>query len=100
MLPGVAALSRLLGVPEECVKKIIQDDLRAYVFRSKGRAVAIAWCGENQRRPLALARGVRACDIMGNPLTPADAALTESPIYLTGGNADAIVASLGGAKGP
>ncbi len=100
MLPGVAALTHLFGVPEECVKKIIQDDLRAYVFRSKGRAVAIAWCGENQRRALALARGVRACDIMGNPLPPGDAALTDSPIYLTGGNADSIVASLGGTKGP
>ena len=94
MLPGVATLTRLLGVPDDCLKKIVHDDLRAYVFRSKGCAVAIAWCGENQRRPLTLARGLRAYDIMGNALSPRDAALTESPVYLLSGDADSIMQSL------
>jgi hypothetical protein len=94
MLPGVAALTRLLGVPDECLRKIVRDDLCVYVFRSKGRAVAIAWCGENQRRLLALAKGVRAYDIMGNALPPRDAALGESPIYLAGGDAESILQSL------
>ncbi|MFA6563289.1 MAG: carbohydrate binding domain-containing protein [Verrucomicrobiia bacterium] len=94
MLPGVAALTRLLGVPDECVRKIVRDDLRAYVFRSKGRAVAIAWCGENQRRPLALAKGVRAFDIMGNELPARHAALSETPLYLAGGDAESILQSL------
>ncbi|MBI5685021.1 MAG: carbohydrate binding domain-containing protein [Verrucomicrobia bacterium] len=94
MLSGVAALTHLLGVPDECVKKIVHDDLRAYVFRSKGRAVAIAWCGENQRRPLTLAKGVRAYDIMGNALPPREAALGELPVYLAGGDAESVLQSL------
>ena len=94
MLPGVAALTRLFGVPDECVNKVLSGDLRAYVFRSKSRAVAVAWCGENQRRPLTLAKGVRAYDLMGNELAPHDAALSESPVYLTAASADAIARSL------
>jgi len=94
MLPGVAALTRLFGVPDECVKKIVRDDLRAYVFRSKGRAVAIAWCGESQRRPLTLAKGVRAFDIMGNELPARHAALSETAVYLAGGDAESIIQSL------
>lgn len=94
MLPGVAAFTRLLGVPDECVRKIVRDDLRAYVFRSKGHAVAIAWCGENQRRPLALAKGVRAFDIMGNELPARHAALSETPLYMAGGDAESILQSL------
>jgi hypothetical protein len=94
MLPGVTALTRLLGVPDECVRKIVRGDLRAYVFRMKNRAVAIAWCGENQRRPLAPAKGVRAFDIMGNALPPRDATLGESPVYLVGGDAESILQSL------
>ncbi|MFA5189835.1 MAG: carbohydrate binding domain-containing protein [Verrucomicrobiia bacterium] len=94
MLPGIAALTRLLGVPDRCVNRIIRDDLRAYVFQSKGHAVAIAWCGEHHRRPLTLARGVRACDIMGNTLPPNNAALSESPVYLVGATAGAVEQSL------
>lgn len=85
MLPGVAALTRLLGVPDECVKKIVRDDLRAHVFRSKNRAVAIAWCGAGQIHSLALAKGVRAFDIMGNDLQADQLKLSESPIYLVAG---------------
>ena len=40
MYPGVAALTRLLGVPEECVKILHLDGLAAYVFRVKDEAVA------------------------------------------------------------
>lgn len=94
MLPGVAALTRLLGVPDECVKKIVRDDLRAYVFRSKDRAVAIAWCGENHRQPLALAKGARAYDIMGNELPARDAALSDAPLYLVSRDADSVIQSL------
>jgi hypothetical protein len=94
MLPGVAALTRLLGVPDECVKKIIREDWRAHVFRSNGRAVTIAWCGENKRQPLALAKGVRAFDIMGNALAARDAALSETPVYLVSKDAESAVQSL------
>lgn len=85
MLPGVAALTRLLGVPDECVRKIARDDLRACVFRTKNRAVAIAWCGTDRTRALALAKGVRAFDIMGNELRADELKLSESPVYLAAG---------------
>jgi hypothetical protein len=94
MLPGVAALTRLLGVPDECVQRLGRDDWRAYVFRTGGRAVAIAWCAEGRSRTLALAKGVRAYDIMGDELPTRDAALTESPVYLVGADADKLAASL------
>jgi hypothetical protein len=94
MLTGAAALTRLLGEPDECVKKVNRDDLRAYVFRSKGRAVAIAWCGEGKRQPLALVKGVRAYDIMGNALAARDAALSETPVYLVSKEAESVVQSL------
>jgi hypothetical protein len=82
MLPGVAALTRLLGVPDECVAKVLRDDLRGCVFRTKGRAVAIAWCGAGRTRPLALAKAVRAHDIMGNELRADGLKLSESLVYL------------------
>ena len=84
MLPGIAALTRLLGVPDECVKKVQRDDLRAYVFRTKDRVITVAWCGTGQTRGLTLPAGVRACDIMGNELREGDLKLTGSPVYLLG----------------
>ncbi len=64
------------------MKAVHRDDLRAYVFRGKERAVAIAWCGTEQTRRFTLAAGVRAYDIMGNELPAHDSVLTESPVYL------------------
>ena len=94
MLPGIAALTRLFGVPQECVKIIHREDLRAYVFRDKDRAVAVTWCNVDQKRSLTLAPNVRAYDIMGNEISPHDVVVTESPIYLLSTSADAILQSL------
>jgi hypothetical protein len=96
MYAGIAALTARLGVPEQCVKAVNRDDLRAYVFRGKGGAVAVAWCGVDQKRPLTLAAGVRAYDIMGNEIPARDAALGESPVYLTSAGPEAVIQSLGG----
>ena len=88
------ALTALFGVPEECVKTVQRDDLRAYVFRGKDRAVAIAWCGAEQSRALTLAAAVRAYDIMGNGIPARDATLSDSPVYLVSAGAEPIIQSL------
>ena len=94
MYAGVAALTRLFGVPEECVKAVNRDDLRAYVFRGKDREVAVAWCGADQKRRLTLAASVQAYDIMGNEIPASDLVLSESPVYLVS-TAQPILESLG-----
>lgn len=94
MYPGVAALTRLLGVPDECVKAIHADGLCAYVFRAKDRLVAIAWCEPGRSRKLKPAPAVQAYDIMGNRLSLKDVVLEESPLYLVGKSAQSVLASL------
>jgi len=94
MYAGVAALTRLLGVPDECVKTLHSDGLAAYVFRVKDRAVAVAWCEPGRSRRLKLAPTVQAYDIMGNPLSLKDAALEASPVYLEAKQAETILGSL------
>jgi hypothetical protein len=94
MYAGVSALTRLLGLPDECVKTVHEDGLAAYVFRVKDRAVAIAWCEAGQSRKLKPAGGVQAYDIMGNGLLLKDAVLGESPVYLVGKSSDSILALL------
>ncbi len=93
MYAGVAALTRLLGVPDECVRIVHVDGLVAYVFRMKDRAVAIAWCEAGQSRKLKPSGGVQAFDIMGNSLSLNATELEASPVYLVGKSADAVLAS-------
>jgi hypothetical protein len=94
MYPGVAALTSLLGVPDEFLDKISRAGVTAYVFRVRNRAAAIAWRGAGQPQPLRLAGGVRAYDLMGNPVAKTAAVLGESPIYVIGAEASAVVQSL------
>jgi len=94
MYAGVAALNRLLGVPDECVKTVHDDVLLAYVFRTRDRAVAIAWCEAGQSRKLKLARSVHAYDIMGNECSRGDLTVAQSPVYLFGTPVEAVLGSL------
>jgi Beta-galactosidase len=94
MYAGVAALTRLLGVPDECVKIVHDDGLVAYVFRIKDRMVAIAWCEAGRSRKVKPAEAVQAFDIMGNSLSLKGPVLGESPVYLVGKSAEAVLASL------
>jgi hypothetical protein len=94
MYAGVAALTRLLGVPDECVKTMHANGLAAYVFRVKDRAVAIAWCDTGRSRKLVSDRGAQVYDIMGNSLSPIHMVLEESPVYLIGKSAEAVLAPL------
>ncbi|MBM3888091.1 MAG: hypothetical protein FJ388_03090 [Verrucomicrobia bacterium] len=82
MLPGVAALTRLLGVPDECIKTVARDGHRACVFRTAKRIVAIVWRDDGKQRALQVPATVRACDIMGNELPSKTIPLSESPVYL------------------
>jgi hypothetical protein len=94
MYAGVAALTRLLGVPDECVETVHTEGLAAYVFRVKDRVVAIAWCEAGRSRKLRLARAVQAYDIMGNSLSLKDPVLGGSPVYLVGKQAETVLATL------
>jgi hypothetical protein len=94
MYAGVAALTRLLGVPDECVKTVHDVGLAAYVFRVKDRLVAIAWCEAGKSRRLRSAPTVQAYDMMGNSVSLKEAMLGESPVYLVGKSAEAVLTSL------
>jgi hypothetical protein len=94
MYAGVAALTRLLGVPESCERSWTNEILRAYLFRAKGRRVAVAWCEEGRTQAVRLGRGIRAYDVMGNRLTGREVTLDHSPLYLTGATAEGISESL------
>lgn len=87
MYAGVAALSRLLGVPDACKLAVERADLRAYVFQKTGGAVAVVWSGVEQPPELNLPEGVTACDIMGNELPGRALKLTATPVYLQASNA-------------
>ena len=94
MYAGVAALTRLLGVPDQYVKAVHDDGLVAFVFRTRDRAVAIAWCEAGRSRKLELAQSVYALDIMGNALSLTDAPLMQTPVYLVGKEPEAVLSSL------
>jgi hypothetical protein len=94
MYAGVAALTRLLGVPDDCVQTVHDNQMTAYVFRIKDRFVAIAWGEAGRSRKWKWTPTVQAYDIMGNSL-PLDASvLGESPMYLVGKSVEAVLAPL------
>lgn len=94
MYAGVAALTRLLGVPDECVKTLHSDGMAAYAFRIKDQAVTIAWCEPGRSLKLKPDPRVQAYDIMGTNLPLENSVLGESPIYLVGRQAEAVLGCL------
>ncbi len=94
MYPAVAALTRLLGVPNGCIKALCSDGQVAYVFKVKDGAVAIAWCEPGRSRKLRLTSPVQACDIMGNALPGSQLLLQESPVYLTAKQVEPVLTCL------
>ena len=94
MYAGVAALTRLLGVPDKCVKTVHDNQVTAYVFRIKDRFVAIAWGEPGRSRKWKWAPTYQAFDIMGNNLPLNASVLGESPVYLVGKSAEAALAPL------
>lgn len=98
MYAGIAAFSRLFGIPGECVWTAERADLRAYVFRKPSGAVAIAWTGGGRQNELALPSAVQAFNIMGNELPGRVAKLTATPIYLVATHAADLTHVFQGAK--
>ena len=94
MYAGVAALTRLLGVPEACERMVNRDGTIAYFFRTGGKTLAIAWRTGEGKKPLKPVPGVTVRDIMGNPVEANAAALSETPIYLPGASADLVERAL------
>lgn len=87
MYAGVAALTKLLGVPDTCEKILNRDGKMACFFRSAGRTLAVAWRSEEGNEAIKPVPGVSVRDIMGNPVEPASSFLSATPIYLTGESA-------------
>jgi hypothetical protein len=82
MLPGVAAFTRLVGIPDKCVQAVAEDGLPAFVFRSGPRVCAVA-CNTGGPRSLGKPPGaVRVCDIMGNPVSSDPLVLDVSPVFI------------------
>ena len=82
---AVAAQAKMLSPDAEFVKKLaLGDGIRAYLFRRGDRLVLAAWrfrAGVPQRLILGHP-GLRAHDIMSNPLAPRAVELTPMPIYV------------------
>ena len=94
MYAGVAALTKLLGVPETCQRIVNREGAIAHIFRSGGRTVAIAWRSTEGQVSLKRIPGVDVRDMMGNPVEANLSVLSETPIYLLGANADLLERAL------
>jgi hypothetical protein len=94
MYPGLAALTKLLGVPESCERIVNREGTIAYLFHTGNRTAGITWRSDETGKPLAPAPGVVVYDIMGNELKPGTALLSESPLYLIGASAEAVARAL------
>lgn len=94
MYAGVAALTKLLGVPETCQRIVNREGAIAYFFRSGGKSVAIAWSSSEGKVPLTPVPGVDVRDIMGNPVETNASVLSETPVYLLGTDADLVERAL------
>jgi Carbohydrate binding domain/Glycosyl hydrolase catalytic core len=94
MYAGIAAFTRLVGVPEACLGVVDRDGLHAYVFRTQGRVVAVVWSSGELSRTLATGPGVEALDMMGNRLSGGQVALSETPVYLSGPSVEGVLSGL------
>lgn len=80
MYPGVAALNRLLSVPEACVDVVNEDGLHAYLFRGNNKFTGVGW--SDSERVLRNKGGVEVFDIMGNPVRTGSVPLHTTPVYV------------------
>jgi len=87
-------LTRLLGVPEACERIVSRDGTCAYLFRTGGKPIAIAWRSGEGSRPLNAVAGLTVRDIMGNPVEAGAVELSETPTYLLGASAELVERAL------
>ncbi|HRT07075.1 MAG TPA: carbohydrate binding domain-containing protein [Candidatus Paceibacterota bacterium] len=94
MLPAVAAFTGLVGVPEECVYRLVAAERCGFVFRARNGAAAVVWARNGTTGHLRPPRSIRAYDIMGNELPGPPFELGSAPIYLLHSSTDELVNAL------
>jgi hypothetical protein len=87
MYAGAAALTRILGVPTECLGTFHSGAFHAFVFRHGARSIAIAWAGREKSREVELPEAITALDLMGNKLEHRALAFGSTPVYLQAASA-------------
>ncbi|MGC8886885.1 MAG: carbohydrate binding domain-containing protein [Verrucomicrobiia bacterium] len=90
MYVSSSVLCRLLGVPDECVKKIKRNGNYGYIFKSKDRYVAICWSNNKEVKMMKLTSAVECYDVVGNKIGK-EVKLTQSPLYFISKNEKALV---------
>jgi len=81
--PAQAALSQLLGADAQFVRAWTEPAwLKAYEFRSNGRTVVVLWTRSTDAPSLDIPSGLRALDLMGNPIKGRRVGVTDVPMYL------------------
>jgi hypothetical protein len=91
MYVALSALANRLGpAPKPLPPISAADPLQAYLFETEEGAVAIAWWSGDRSPSLRLGDRVTATDIMGNPIDQTAVVLGDTPLYLTGPNADSL----------
>lgn len=82
ILPAVSTMARLLPVTARFDRtENLGEGIRAYRFRVGEGSVCVAWVPEGETRSLQVPPGMRALDMMGNPLAD-PTHLNGTPIYL------------------
>jgi hypothetical protein len=81
MVASQAALTALLGPDTEPLGSL-SDRARLFGFRSRGRAVVVAWSETPDEVTLTPSAGARVLDLMGNEVPAGPRTLTGSPCYL------------------
>jgi hypothetical protein len=95
MFVALNRLARLLGpAPVPLLPRIATDRVRAYLFRTPGGIVAVAWACTDEAVTVSLPGGITARDLMGNPLAQRSAKLTATPMYFIGPDAEKLRALL------
>lgn len=90
MLPAVAVFSRLVAVPDACVKIVAEGNARVYVFRTEGHLVAIAWRSEG-KESRQVSDAAKVFDLMGNEVPPPNRRLQSTPVYILPPDPDRIL---------
>ena len=99
MYAAAAALTRLLGTPDECMGVIAGQDAQAYLFRVGSRCVAIVWAKDGHEKTITWPSDCHSFDVMGNSIE-STVPMTSSPIYVVAqsGQAQSIRDALGRAQ--
>jgi len=84
MFAGVAAFTRVIGLPDEFLSKQEANGVTAYLFRRKDAVVAVVWSSTpSAPSARAIPRESFCWDIMGNSLARGRVLIGETPVYLT-----------------